>query len=136
MSDSKLRRLRDSTGGPGTLISEGCKIEGVLSGAGNFLINGEVEGDCDIDGSVTLARNGFWKGTIRAGTIIVAGTIEGYIVASGRVEISDSAKIKGTISGEEIAVAEGAIVDGEMQTTGRSEPVEFVEKRQAENHQS
>ena len=131
MSDSKQRRLRDSTGGPGTLISEGCKFEGVLSGTGNFLINGEVEGECDIDGSVTLARNGFWKGTIKAGTIIVAGTIEGNIVAAGRVEISDSARIKGTISGEEIAVAEGAIVDGEMRTTGRSEPVEFVEKRQA-----
>ena len=134
MSDSKLRRLRDSTGGPGTLISEGCKIEGVLSGTGNFLINGEVEGDCDIDGTVTLASNGFWTGPLQAGAIIVAGTIEGNIVATGHVEISDSAKIKGTISGEEIAVAEGAIVDGEMQTTGRSEPVEFVEKRQVENH--
>ncbi len=133
MSDSKLRRLRDSAGGPGTLISEGCKIEGVLSGTGNFLVNGEVDGDCNIDGSVTLARNGVWKGTIRASAIIVAGTVEGDVVATGRVEISNTAKIKGTISGEEIAVAEGAVVDGVMQTTGRSEPVEFVEKRQAES---
>jgi len=133
MSDSKQRRLRDSTAGPGTLISEGCKIEGIVSGTGNFLVNGEVEGACDIDGSVTLAKNGIWKGTIRATVIIVAGTVEGDVVAKGRVEISNTAKVKGTISGEEIAVAEGAVVDGEMQTTGRSEPVEFVEKRQVEN---
>ena len=133
MNDSKLRRLRDSTGGPGTLISEGCKIEGVLSGTGNFLISGEVEGVCDIDGSVTLTRNGLWKGTIRAGVIIMAGTIEGDVVATGRVEISETARISGTISGEEIAVAEGAVVDGEMRTTGRSEPVGFVEKRQSES---
>jgi cytoskeletal protein CcmA (bactofilin family) len=133
MNDSKLRRLRDSTGGPGTLISEGCKIEGILSGTGNFLISGEVEGACDIDGSVTLTRNGLWKGTIKASVIIVAGTIEGDVVATGRVEISETARISGTISGEEIAVAEGAIVDGEMRTTGRSEPVGFVEKRQAES---
>lgn len=133
MSDSKLRRLRDSTGGPGTLISEGCKIEGVLSGAGNFLVNGEIDGVCDIEGSVTLASNGLWKGTIKASVIIVAGTVEGDVIATGRVEISNTAKIKGTISGEEIAVAEGAVVDGAMHTTGRSEPVEFVEKRQVEN---
>lgn len=133
MSDSKLRRLRDSTSGPGTLISEGCKIEGVLSGTGNFLVSGEVDGLCDVDGSVTLTASGFWKGTIKASVIIVAGTVEGDLIASGRVEISKTAKIKGSISGEEIAVAEGAVVDGVMQTTGRSEPLEFVEKRQADS---
>jgi cytoskeletal protein CcmA (bactofilin family) len=133
MSDSKLRRLRDSAGGPGTLISEGCKIEGALSGSGNFLVSGEVEGECDVDGSVTLTGSGLWKGTIRANVIIIAGTVEGDIIATGRVEISNTARIKGTISGEEIAVAEGAVVEGAMQTTGRSEPMEFVEKRQAES---
>jgi cytoskeletal protein CcmA (bactofilin family) len=133
MSDSKQRRLRDSAGGPGTLISEGCKIEGVLSGSGNFLVSGEVEGECDVDGSVTLTDSGLWKGTIKASVIIIAGTVEGDVIATGRVEISNTARIKGTISGEEIAVAEGAVVEGAMQTTGRGEPMEFVEKRQAES---
>jgi hypothetical protein len=34
------------------------------------------------------------------------------------------------VSAEAIAVAEGAIVDGVMKTTGPADPVEFVEKRQ------
>jgi len=130
MSDSKTRRLRDSAGGPGTLISEGCKIEGLLTGSGNFMINGEVEGECDIDGSVTIARGGYCKGLLKADAIIVAGTMDGDIVSSGQVEISDTAKISGTVSGEAIAVAEGAVVEGVMKTTGRSEPHEFIEKRQ------
>ncbi len=130
MSDSNKRRLRDSAGGPGTLISEGCKIEGLLSGSGNFMINGEVEGECDVDGSVTLAKGGLWKGAIRANSVIVAGTINGDIVAAGQVEISDTARISGTVTGEAIAVAEGAVVDGVMQTTGRGAPQGFVEKRQ------
>ena len=132
MSDSKKRRLRDAASGPGTLISEGCKIEGALSGNGHFMINGEVDGECDIEGSLTLAKNGYWKGTIKAESIIIAGTIEGDIIAGGRVEISDTAKITGTVSGEAIAVAEGAVVDGVMKTTGQTDPVGFVEKRQAE----
>jgi cytoskeletal protein CcmA (bactofilin family) len=130
MSDSKTRRLRDSAGGPGTLISEGCKIEGLLTGAGHFMINGEVEGECDIDGSVTIARGGYCKGLLKAESVIVAGTMDGDIVASGQVEISDTAKISGTVSGEAIAVAEGAVVEGIMKTTGRRELHEFIEKRQ------
>ena len=132
MSDSKKRRLRDAASGPGTLISEGCKIEGFLTGNGNFLVNGEVHGDCDIEGTVTLAKSGFWKGTVNAGAVIVAGTLEGDIAAKGRVEISETAKISGTVSGEAIAVAEGAVVEGVMKTTNQTEPKEFVEKRQAE----
>jgi len=132
MSESKSRRLTDRNSGPATLISESCKVTGTLTGSGNFMISGEVEGDCVVEGTVTLSRNGRWKGTIRAQTVIVAGTIEGDIDAAGNVEITDSAKITGTVAGEAIAVAEGAVVQGVMKTTGRAEPVEFVEKRQSD----
>jgi cytoskeletal protein CcmA (bactofilin family) len=133
MSDSNKRRLRDSTGGPGTLISEGCEVEGFIRGGGHFMINGQVNGECDVAGSVTLAKGGFWKGVIKAESVIVAGTIEGDIIANGQVEIADTARITGTVTGEAIAVAEGAVVEGVMQTTGRSQPHEFVEKRQPED---
>ncbi len=133
MSDSKKRRLRDAASGPGTLISQGCKVEGMLSGAGNFMINGEVNGECDVDGSVTLAQGGYWKGVIRATSVIVAGSIDGDIVAAGPVEIGDTARISGTVTGEAIAVAEGAVVEGVMKTTVKSAPQEFVEKRRPES---
>ena len=129
MIDTKKRRLRDAASGPGTLISEGCKFEGMLTGSGHFMINGEVEGACDIAGSITLAKDGFWKGTINAESVIIAGRIEGDVIARGRVEISDTAKIAGTVTGEAIAVAEGAVVEGVMKTTSQTEPVGFVEKR-------
>jgi cytoskeletal protein CcmA (bactofilin family) len=124
------RRLRDNVSGPATLISEGCKIRGTLSGTGEFMISGEVEGDCDLSGSVSIARGGVWKGTLKALSVIIAGTVDGDIKAAGRVEIGETARITGTVTGEAIAVAEGAVVEGTMRTTGRSGPTEFVEKRQ------
>ena len=129
MNESRLRRLRDQSGSAATLISEGCKISGLITGSGNFLINGEIDGDCDLSGTVTLAKNGLWKGTIKAADVIVAGHVEGDIIAAGKVEITDTARISGTVSGEAIAVAEGAVVEGVMKTTGPAEPLEFVEKR-------
>ena len=130
MSDSKLRRLRDQSSGPPTLINEGCKISGLVTGGGDFVVSGEIDGDCDVAGTVTLAAKGLWSGTIKAGNVIVAGRVEGDIVAAGKVEITDTARITGTVAGEAIAVAEGAVVEGVMQTTGKTDPVEFVEKRQ------
>ncbi len=132
MSASPLRRLRDRSGGPPTLINEGCKITGLLSGTGDFQIAGEVDGDCDLEGTVTLTKSSYWSGTIKAGNVVVAGHVEGDIMADGRVEILATAKVTGTVSGEAIAVAEGAIVEGIMKTTGRADPSEFVEKRQSE----
>jgi len=129
MNETKRRRLRDRSSGAATLINEGCKITGVIGGSGDFLVNGEIEGDCDIEGTVTLAHKGLWRGLIKAGTVIVSGHVEGDIVAAGKVEIAASAKIVGTVSGDAIAVAEGAVVEGVMKTTGQADPVEFVEKR-------
>lgn len=132
MNQLLKRRLRDKPGGPATLINEGCKITGTLSGAGEFMISGEVEGDCDLSGSVSITRSGVWKGTLKARSVIVAGTVDGDIEARGRVEIGATARIAGTVTGEAIAVAEGAVVQGTMKTTGRSDPTDFVEKRDAD----
>jgi len=129
MNESRLRRLRDKPASSATLINEGCKITGTISGTGSYLVNGEIDGDCDLDGTVTIAPSGLWKGTIKASDVVVAGQVEGDIIAAGKVEITDCAHITGTVSGEAIAVAEGAVVEGVMKTTGPAEPLEFVEKR-------
>ena len=129
MNETRLRRLRDKSASSATLINEGCKITGTVSGTGSYLVNGEIDGDGDLDGTVTIAPNGLWKGTIKASDVIVAGQVEGDIFAAGKVEITDSAHIIGTVSGEAIAVAEGAVVEGVMKTTGPADPLEFVEKR-------
>lgn len=129
MTDSKRRRFRDRPSGAPTLINEGCKISGVITGTGDYQVCGEIDGDCDIEGIVTLARNGYWAGTIKAESVVISGHVEGDIVATGKVEIAQSAKISGTVTGEAIAVAEGAVVEGVMKTTVQPEPLGFVEKR-------
>ena len=133
MNDSKRRRIRDRASGAPTLINEGCKITGVISGRGDYQVSGEIDGDCEIDGTVTVTRTGYWSGTIHAGNVVISGHVEGDIVAAGKVEISASARITGKVTGEAIAVAEGAVVEGQMKTTTQAEPLGFVEKRAAED---
>jgi cytoskeletal protein CcmA (bactofilin family) len=129
MNESNLRRTRDQSSAKATLISEGCKINGDISGSGDFIVSGEIVGDGDVSGTISVSNSGYWQGSIQADNVIVAGHVEGDIRARGKVEITSTARISGTITGEAIAVAEGAIVEGVMKTTSKTEPLEFVEIR-------
>lgn len=123
------RRIQDSGDGPATYIATGSRIVGSLAGKGVYVFCGEVQGDCDIDGPVTLAEGGHWKGTLKAKDIVIAGTVEGDVVAMQRVEIAGTARISGSLSGHSIAVAEGAVIEGELKVTSDKAPVHFTEKR-------
>ena len=127
----KKRRIQDGASGPTTYIAASTELVGTIRGQGAFVFCGTVEGDCDINGPLTLAKGGHWKGILRANDIVVAGTVEGDVVAKQRVEILGTARITGSLSGNSIAVAEGAIIEGEIKVTSGEPPTTFQEKRQA-----
>lgn len=124
------RRIADSSDGPATYISSAARFIGTLSGTGAFVVCGEVEGDCDVRGPVTLAKEGRWIGTLRADNVVLAGRVEGDVLAREKVEVGQSARITGSISGASIAVAEGAIIEGELSVTSGADATIFREKRQ------
>jgi len=125
------RRLQDGGNGPTTYLAASTRIVGTITGQGAYVFCGTVEGDCDISGPLTLAEGGRWKGTMKAVDVVVAGTVEGDVVAKQRVEIAGTARINGSLSGNSIAVAEGAIIEGAITVTSGEPPVKFQEKRQA-----
>ena len=124
------RRIGDSSGGPTTFISTKTRIVGTITGEGPYVFCGTVEGDCDIDGPVTLADGGRWTGTMKATDVVVAGYVDGDVVASQRIEISGTARVSGSLSGHSIAVAEGAVIEGEIKVSSGGETSTFAEKRQ------
>jgi cytoskeletal protein CcmA (bactofilin family) len=125
------RRIQDTVTGPTTYVAASTKIVGTIAGKGAYVFCGTVEGDCDIDGPVTLAKDGHWRGVMQGTDIVVAGTVEGDVIAKQRVEILGSARITGSLSGHSIAVAEGAIIEGEIKVASGGAPTTFQEKRQA-----
>ena len=126
------RRIQDSSAGPTTYIAASTKIVGTISGQGPYVFCGTIEGDCDINGPLTLAPGAVWRGTLKASDVIVAGTVEGDVIARQRVEISGTARVTGSLSGNSIAVAEGAVIEGDIKVTNGEQPVTFQERRVAE----
>jgi cytoskeletal protein CcmA (bactofilin family) len=123
------RRIQDSSSGPTTYIAPSTRIVGSISGQGAYVFCGTIEGDCDIDGPLTLADGGKWKGTIKATDIVVAGMVEGDVIARQRVEIAGTARVSGSLSGNSIAVAEGAVIEGEIKVMSGTVPTTFQERR-------
>ena len=124
------RRIQDVPTGPTTFIGPSTKIVGTVTGQGPYVFCGTVEGDCDINGPLTLAEGGRWKGTLMGNDVIVAGIVEGDVSARQRVEIAGTARVTGSLSGNSIAVAEGAVIEGEIKVMTGGQPVTFQEKRQ------
>jgi len=127
---TKRRFLERNNGSPTVLGAETVFV-GDIHGRGTFVIYGEVRGDGDIRGSLNLAASATWLGHIHAHQAVVAGHITGSLIVEGKLEIGYTAVIHGKVSAQSIAIAKGAIVDGEIETTSGTPIQEFEEKRSA-----
>ena len=124
------RRILDNADNAATYIAPTTKITGSMSGKGTYVFCGEIEGDCDIDGPLTLAEGSRSKGTLRASDVVVAGHVDGDVIAERKIEVAATAHIAGSLSGSSIAVAEGAVIEGDIKVTSGGSAHAFKEKRQ------
>jgi cytoskeletal protein CcmA (bactofilin family) len=124
------RRFLDSNSASPTFIGAQSVFVGDIRGSGQFVVSGEVHGDGELDGALNLAASGSWHGQIRAQQAIVAGTILGGLMVKDKLEIGYTAVIRGKVSARTVAIAKGAIVDGEIEVTSDTPVLRFEEKRE------
>jgi cytoskeletal protein CcmA (bactofilin family) len=125
------RRFLDLGEATPTFIGATSVFIGNIRGAGQFVVSGEVHGDGELDGALNLSASGCWHGNIQAQQAIVAGKIMGALSVRDKLEIGYTAVIRGKVSARTVAIAKGAIVDGEIEVTSDSPVVQFEEKREA-----
>jgi cytoskeletal protein CcmA (bactofilin family) len=125
------RRFLDLGEATPTFIGATSVFIGNIRGAGQFVVSGEVHGDGELDGALNLSASGCWHGNIQAQQAIVAGKIMGGLCVKDKLEIGYTAVIRGKVSARTVAIAKGAIVDGEIEVTSDSPVVQFEEKREA-----
>ena len=78
------------------VIGKGIVIRGNLTGGGNLVIEGRVEGQIALKNHLTIEGTGRVQADIRADELTINGEASGNIDASSRVAISASAKVPGT----------------------------------------
>ena len=128
MSEQK-RRFFENDSVTTTFIGAESVFVGNIRGTGHFVVSGEVHGDGELQGGLHLSATGSWYGFVQAQQAIVAGKITGGLSVRDKLEIGHSAVIRGKVSARTIAIAKGAIVDGEIEVTSGAPVVQFEEKR-------
>ena len=96
------------------------KIKGRVSGNGNIIILGGLEGEFNLKGRLKIAQPAKIKGEVKADVISVDGNVKGSLVAHERVHLDQTARIEGKIDTPSLSITEGAHFDGEITMSGRS----------------
>jgi cytoskeletal protein CcmA (bactofilin family) len=131
MSDLPKRRLLDQFGSQPTFIAEGCTVRGDFETRGPLVLSGQLEGDARVGAAVSISAGAEWRGDVHARTGVIAGQVIGNVIIDDKLEIGATAVIRGSIAAKTLAIANGAVIDGEITVTGTQPIVKFEEKRHA-----
>ncbi|HEX9627587.1 MAG TPA: polymer-forming cytoskeletal protein [Acidiferrobacterales bacterium] len=108
------RRALDEVSKLPSIIDRDAVYVGNLEGRDNYVVHGEVTGDADLEGALMLGPGCRWQGNIRADVVVVRGRVMGDIQARVKLDLRATARVTGNVSGPLIAIADGAVVQGEI----------------------
>lgn len=96
------------------MIGRSTRVRGRVSGDGDLLVEGTLEGDVTVRGDLVIAEGGRATSTVEADGVTLRGELEGDVRARGAVRIEAGARVRGDIQGESIALEEGAELVGRL----------------------
>ncbi|MBX3190668.1 MAG: polymer-forming cytoskeletal protein [Labilithrix sp.] len=102
-----------SSGGE-AVIGRTTRVRGRVSGDGDLVVEGNVEGDISVGGDLTIAEGGRATSTVEAQAVTLRGELEGDVIARGVVHIETGARVRGDVKGESVAIDEGAEFVGRL----------------------
>ena len=103
-----------------TYFGKNMMIKGRVSGNGNVIILGGLDGEFNLKGRIKIAQPANVKGEVKADVISVNGSVQGSLTARKRVHLDQTARIQGQIVTPSLSISEGAFFDGEIKMSGRS----------------
>lgn len=98
-----------------TVIGKGSKITGKLYVDGGVRIDGEIEGNIESNGFVTIGLSGYAKADIKSEECLISGKVEGNVTVSDGLELDSTANLTGNIIAKVIRIHTGAIFNGQSQ---------------------
>ena len=110
-----------------TIVGAGAKLEGTVVSAGSLRIDGQVKGQVNADGDVTLSPQSQVEADIRAQNVSVAGRFKGNLIVKGKAHLARGGRIDGNITSKTLVIEEGGVFHGQSimdGTTAASAPPE------------
>ena len=114
-----------------TILGQGASLEGNIVSAGSLRIDGQIKGQINADGDVTLSPQSQVNADIKAENVTVAGRFKGNITVKGSAELTRGGRVDGNITCKTLVVQEGAIFQGQSIMDQQAQAAQQSQQQQA-----
>ena len=119
----KKKQAGENSAGPGSrqtaLIGPKLAIKGKVSGSGNLILMGTLEGEFDLGGELVIAPPAVVNGEIKALTLSVGGTVSGNLTARDKIRLEKTARVQGRLIAPRLSLEDGSFFNGEIEMKPR-----------------
>ena len=102
----------------GTIIGESISVKGRIVSREELQMNGELQGELEMDGRLTVGVKGKVDANVKAREVILAGSMKGNVVAAERLVLRKGAHLEGDVKTAGIVIEDGAYFKGGIDITG------------------
>jgi len=95
-----------------TVIGRDTVVKGNMEGNGSLRIDGTVEGDISVTGSVIIGEEGLVKGNVSANEMIISGRVEGNVTTTSCLSIYSTGSLIGDVQVSSLHIEEGGSFKG------------------------
>jgi cytoskeletal protein CcmA (bactofilin family) len=100
------------------VLGRSTHVRGRITGSGSIEISGRVDGDVDLTGDVVIETSGLIGANVSGRRVVVRGAVKGDLIGAESITLEDGAKVVGDVRAPRIAISQGALLRGFVQTAG------------------
>jgi cytoskeletal protein CcmA (bactofilin family) len=97
------------------IIGRGTVVKGNVTGSGDVVVEGQIEGRVDLDDQLTIEQGGRVLADVALRDLTVHGEMNGDVVAQNQVVISSTAAVVGDIKAPRVVIQDGAKFKGSIE---------------------
>jgi cytoskeletal protein CcmA (bactofilin family) len=118
-----IRKASDGTEIRVATVGRSVVVKGDISGSEDLTVDGQVEGRITLPQySLTVGPNATVRANVSARVVTIFGTVVGDVNAEEKVDVRRGGSVEGHISCTSLAVQEGAVLGGKIETRGGRRP--------------
>src|ERR1019366_6886616 len=99
------------------VLGRSTHVRGRITGAASVEIAGRVDGEVDVTGDVVIETSGLIGANVSGRRVVVRGAVKGDLIGAESVTLEDGAKVVGDVRAPRIAISQGALLRGFVQTS-------------------
>lgn len=95
-----------------SILGPGSELQGNFTAEGSARIDGTVNGDVKVGGTLIVGSTGKICGNVEAEAIVIGGEILGNVFAPQSAELTEKARVTGDVMTKDIMIDDSAVFQG------------------------